>query len=143
MEMIVPARAAGGISRTARPGVRRGGGFAVAGGSPGAAISAPAAPLASAAMLTLQELDCQTAQDREARKHGEAVLHALTALQRARLGGSGSGSTTDLQQVLAAAAAAPARDPCLAGILAAVMLRARVELARGHATPQEHFTSES
>jgi hypothetical protein len=48
-----------------------------------------------------------------------------------------------LQQVLAAAAAAPARDPYLAGILAAVMLRARVELARGHATPQEHFTSES
>lgn len=141
MEMIIPAPAAGGVSRTARPAVRRGGGFAVAGENTAAAMSAPAAPLASAALLALQELDSRTVQDREARKRGEAVLRALTALQRARL--NGNGSTMDLQQLLADAAATPAQDPNLADILAAVLLRARVELARAHATPQEHFTSAS
>jgi hypothetical protein len=138
MEMIVPTRPVGGVSRTARPDARGGSGFAVAEESAGVAMSAATVPLAPAAMLALQELDSQTVQDREARKKGEAVLLALTALQRARLGGSGS--TANLAEVLAAAGAmTSAQDPRLVGILEAVMLRARVELARAHATPQEHF----
>jgi hypothetical protein len=142
MEMIVPARATGGISRTARTGARRGGGFAVAEESAGVAAPTAAALLAPVAMLALQEIDNQTVQDREARRQGEAVLRALAVLQRSRLDG-GAGGIAGLADALAAAAATPARDPRLAGILEAVVLRARVELARAHATPQEHFTSAS
>lgn len=84
-------------------------------------------------LLSMQEAESGLQQDREARRHGSAMVDELTDLQRALL----SEGTPDLQQ-LAALAARPvtAADPGLAGLLQAVRLRAGIELARrGYAVP--------
>ncbi|MDP9096106.1 MAG: flagellar assembly protein FliX [Pseudomonadota bacterium] len=83
-------------------------------------------------LLTLQEAESGLHQDREARRHGEAVIDQLTELQHSLLSEEGP----DLGR-LAALVARPitASDPALAGLLRAVRLRAGIELARrGRAT---------
>ena len=82
------------------------------------------------AMLALQEAEAEAARDRNARRHGKALLEALAELQRALLaGGDEEGPAL---QCLAALAADPpdAASPGLAGVLRALSLRAEVELAR-------------
>ncbi len=67
--------------------------------------------------------------DAAAKRHGEALLHALAGLQRAVLGaggGVGGGALAALAQDLPRAA-----DPRLDAVLQAIAQRAAVELARG------------
>ena len=91
------------------------------------AEAAPAAALAS--MLSLQELGGNAAQDREARRHGQEVLAALATLQRALLvSGDDAAALQQLGEMLAAVPRAS--DPRLAAIVSAIVVRAKVELAR-------------
>jgi hypothetical protein len=121
----------------ARFGARRApavaGGFAV---PAEAAVSSHAtteatAPMAIASMLTLQELGGETAEDRDARRHGQDMLAVLAALQLALLTGGDEGAV--LRQLAELAAAVPrASDRRLAAMISAIIVRVRVELARRH-----------
>jgi Class II flagellar assembly regulator len=92
-----------------------------------AAEAAPPAGLAS--MLTLQEAGGDAAEDREARRHGQDLLAALAALQRALLIGNDDAAT--LEQLAELAASVPrATDRRLAAIVSAIIVRVQVELAR-------------
>jgi hypothetical protein len=94
-----------------------------------AAAAAPPQAASLGAMLTLQELGCETVEDREARKHGQAMLALLAALQRALL--TGGSQETVLAQLAGLVGTAPqATDRRLAAMVAAIMVRVRVELAR-------------
>ncbi len=94
-----------------------------------AAAVAETPAMASASMLTLQELGRETVEDREARRHGNDMLAALAALQRALLAGGDDAAA--LQRLTESAAAVPrASDPRLAAMISAIVVRARVELAR-------------
>jgi len=80
-------------------------------------------------MLALQEAEAGGARDREARRHGQELLRELARLQRALL----AGGTDDalLSRLASLAETAPeAADPALRAMVAAVVLRAKVELAR-------------
>jgi Class II flagellar assembly regulator len=93
--------------------------------------AAAAAPLATSpgSMLTLQELGGETLADRQARRHGQDMLAALAELQRALLGGGDD--TRALERLTDLAAAVPlAADRRLAAMVSAIVVRARVELAR-------------
>jgi hypothetical protein len=84
-----------------------------------------------AAMLSLQELDPERARDRPGRRHGRSLLAALSALQRAVLTDQPGGAGQALAQLAALLAdMPPVFDPGLADVLAAIRLRATVELAR-------------
>ncbi len=97
---------------------------------PGAAAApaAPATPVAALGLLALQEAGQDAVRDREARRHGDAMLQALRALQRALLGG---GDDLSLRQLEALARGAPPpADPGLAMVQAMILQRTAVELAR-------------
>ena len=79
-------------------------------------------------LLTLQETYAEPVADREARRHGKAMLDALTRLQRALLGGEGPDALQSLAN-LVRATPEPA-DPRLAAVQRAVLVRAAVELQR-------------
>ncbi len=80
-------------------------------------------------MLAVQEAEADAVQDREARRDGEGLLGELAALQRDLLGaGASAGGLARLAGL--AAQARPAADRGLRGVLDAIGLRARVELAR-------------
>ena len=87
-----------------------------------------ATPLAS--MLALQELSEETVEDREARRHSHDMLAMLAELQRALLGGGDEVAVLHRLADLAAAGAPAATDRRLAAMVSAIVLRARVELAR-------------
>lgn len=95
----------------------------------GGAGAAGVAPAALASMLTLQELGGETGEDRQARRHGHLLLGALGELQRELLGGLGDGTT--LERLATLLGAVPrATDRRLAAMVSAIVVRARVELAR-------------
>ena len=95
----------------------------------GSAGPATVAPAALASMLALQELGGETGEDRQARRHGHLLLSALGELQRELLGGHGDGSA--LERLTALLAAVPrATDRRLGAMVSAIVVRARVELAR-------------
>jgi hypothetical protein len=81
------------------------------------------------AMLSLQEADPALERDCSARRHGRSMLAALAALQRALLADGGACSTLSHLRCLAEELPQTA-DPALAAVLAAIRLRAKVELAR-------------
>lgn len=86
-------------------------------------------PPALDGILRLQETSDALTRDRAARRHADAVLEALSALQGALL--AGAPDAPALSRLAALADQVPAAaDPALAGLVAAVVLRARVELAR-------------
>ena len=125
----------GGSAPTAasrRPAAARAGGFAVVPeieARPGA-MATGAAAVGLETMLALQEAADAPERDRAARRHGSAMLASLTGLQRALLRPG-----SDLRAALAELAELagdlpPGADPTLAGVLAAIRLRVRVELAR-------------
>ena len=92
-----------------------------------AAAVSHATPLG--AMLTLQELGGETLVDRDARRHGHDLLAVLAELQRALL--AGSDDMAALRHLAELADAVPqATDRRLAAMISAIVLRARVELAR-------------
>ena len=76
-------------------------------------------------------------RDREARRHGQALLSALAELQLALIGGGGGSGTprdglkslSERLSVLASTLPAAA-DPGLQAVVRAIGLRARIELAR-------------
>jgi class II flagellar assembly regulator FliX len=93
------------------------------------ATSGPAEPACLGAFLSLQELGDQTVEDREARRHGQHMLDLLAALQRSLL--NGVDNVAALQQLAGLSSAVPkATDRRLAAMISAIVLRARVELAR-------------
>jgi hypothetical protein len=80
-------------------------------------------------MLTLQEYAGETAEDRSARQHGQDMLATLAALQRALLGaGDAQAVLSRLTELLAAVPLAT--DRRLAAMVSAIVVRAKVELAR-------------
>jgi hypothetical protein len=80
-------------------------------------------------MLALQGIDESAERDRRARKRGTAMVAALTNLQRAML--PREDPTLALHALNELAADHPlADDPGLGAILRAIVLRARVEVAR-------------
>ena len=96
-------------------------------GATTAATEASAPTLAT--MLSLQELGGETVQDREARRQGQDILAALAELQRLILSGASDGTT--LQRLADLAGSVPlATDRRLNAIVSAIVIRARVELAR-------------
>jgi Class II flagellar assembly regulator len=89
--------------------------------------AAPAIGLDS--LLMLQGIDDSVERDRGARKRGSAMIAALSDLQRAMLAAEDPALT--LQALSDLAAEEPdAADPALASVLRAVVLRARLEVAR-------------
>ena len=79
-------------------------------------------------LLMMQEAEAEPVADRDARRHGKAMLDALSRLQRALLGGEGPAALESLAN-LVRATPAPA-DPRLAAVQRAVLVRAAVELQR-------------
>ncbi len=123
---IGPLLGASGGSR------RRGGAFELlpesAPAAPGSA-AAVVAPAALAGALALQELGSDGPQDRAARRRGYDLLAALRALQRGLLAnGIDAASLADLAAL--STAVPDAADPRLREVVAELVLRARVELAR-------------
>ena len=80
-------------------------------------------------MLALQAVDERAERDRSARKHGTAMIAALTNLQRAMLADEDPASALVALTELATNEPV-ADDPDLDTILRAVVLRSRVEIAR-------------
>jgi hypothetical protein len=85
------------------------------------------AGVAMPSLLLMQEAGSDALQDRDAKRHGAAVLDELRDLQLSLLGDGGP----QLER-LARLADRPigAADPRLAGVLRAIQLRAGIELAR-------------
>jgi len=114
-------------------------GFALApDAAPPARLAAPSG-LATVAplMLVLQEQMTGEKEEREARRHGQAVLALLSDLQGALLAGTSAGGADGAQLAsrLAALLEQPAdtTHPGLATALRAIRLRARLELSKlGH-----------
>ena len=113
-----------------RPGAGAASSFAVATGTPAPGGAAAARPMAAVdGMLLMQAVQDGPTRDRQARRHGRAMLDGLVALQRGLLG------DTEDQDALGRLAALvehcpEAADPALRATLAAIALRARVELVR-------------
>jgi hypothetical protein len=105
-------------------------GFSVETPAPRASAAPPASGvLALEGMLALQETGAEIVRDREARRHGQALLKGLAALQHALLAGGDQGAA--LETLAALAGTCPeAVHPGLAGVVQALALRAQVELAR-------------
>lgn len=117
------SRAAGGA----------GGGFSISSGaSPPPASSGIGASEAASllgVMLALQEAGAERPRDRAARRHGEAMLVELRALQLALI--EGGGGAAALERLAELAEHLPeAAHPGLQANLSWLALRARIELAR-------------
>jgi len=112
------------------------------GGASGFVVSSPAAsapralagPMAAVptmlvGALALQEFGCEAPQDRAARRRGYDLLAGLRALHRALL--ADRMDPEPLAHLAALATGVPeAADPRLREVVAELVLRARVELAR-------------
>jgi hypothetical protein len=124
----------GGAAARGRSGARAAaGGFRLGGAGGAAPAEAPAAPAAAlaAGLLALQEAAPAAERDARARRRGEALLRALSALQAELLGGRADPAR--LEALATLAEGEQAADPALAEAVAAIALRARVELARRQA----------
>ncbi len=124
-------RIAGSLPLARAGGQTRAGGLAFTLAAETAKTAPAAAPVevALGGMLALQEAESGAVRDREARRRGQDLLAALTRLQRALLAGE------DVLAVLRTLAelsedVPEAADAGLRAAVAAVVLRARVELAR-------------
>jgi len=126
MDPIGPMRAATIAGPGAVPARAGAAGFALPAGRPPAAV--PALPLAG--LLAVQEEAVEPPADRAARRRGRALLAELSGLQRDLLGAGVDGARLVRLRALAAEVPPAATDPALAAALAAIVLRARVELAR-------------
>jgi len=86
-------------------------------------------PADLAGMLALQELEDEPPRDRAARRHGQMVLGALSALQRTLLAAGSDPGVLDHLVGLLDSAPEP-DDPQLRSLIQSVLLRAHVELAK-------------
>lgn len=121
---------AGAASRGAK-GPRAGAGGFSLGTAPDASAPAGAQGVAgpsAVGLLALQETAPAAERDARARRRGEAILRELAALQLDLL--SGRIDPARLQALAGLAEGEAAADPVLAESVAAIALRARIELAR-------------
>jgi protein-disulfide isomerase-like protein with CxxC motif len=117
---VGPARVAGRAT---------GGTFHLALGEPAAEAAEVAATPALVGLLAVQEAESDAARNRAARRRGRELLEALSALQRAVL--EGGADPAGLARLATLAEDTPAAaDPALGEVVHAIVLRARVELAR-------------
>ncbi|MBR0673767.1 flagellar assembly protein FliX, partial [Neoroseomonas soli] len=79
-------------------------------------------------LLALQEAGPVAERDARARRRGDALLRELSGLQAELL--AGRVDPARLQALAALAEGESAADPALAAAVAAIALRARIELAR-------------
>ncbi|HUN40256.1 MAG TPA: flagellar assembly protein FliX [Acetobacteraceae bacterium] len=92
-----------------------------------------AAPVALESLLALQQVEGAPERDRAAHRRGQVLLAALARLQRVLLGDGDAASV--LNEISELSKDVPiAADPGLAAAVDHVVLRARIELARGRAT---------
>jgi hypothetical protein len=117
----------GGAPRLQGRTVQRAGSFSVAGLAP-RPESAVTAAAAVTGLIAVQDEAAPARRNQAARRGGEAILHDLSRLQAALLGGQAPGAATALRDTLARLPEAV--DPVLNGILTSIRLRARIELAR-------------
>jgi hypothetical protein len=123
-------RAPSASARTVRTG-RTGSGFSVAERRDESAEAASAtSSVAMPSLLLMQEEQSAALQDRDAKRHGTAMIDELQELQRSLL--RGGGPRLDRLAQLAERPVGAA-DPRLAGVLRAIQLRAGIELARHRA----------
>ena len=116
-----------GLGAGAPVGRMSGAGFALPAGRPNAA---PAA-LPLGALLAVQEAaGGEPPGERAARRRGRALLAELAGLQHDMLGAGTTPDRLAALRALVAEALPPPADLALAAALAAIVLRARVELAR-------------
>jgi hypothetical protein len=81
-------------------------------------------------MLALQEAEAELAGNRNARRHGLAVLEALRALQHGLLGATADSGQQVAALLRLADTTHGVADAGLADVLAAIRLRAKIELLR-------------
>ncbi len=130
MPIIGPAGPISRLSGIATAGRRKGAAFHLpAEGTAAASPAAPAAEVSLGTLLALQD-EAEPVEDREARRHAQDLLAELAAIHRALLGRPGAEDSLARLGTLCAAMPEMAREPRLADAVAAIRLRARVELAR-------------
>lgn len=138
---IQPAAILRPATRAARPGTKATPGFRLPEEAGAATLAGVEAAVALDGLLAVQEQSVAAGTpgevaDRAARRHGAAVLCELAALQRDLLRPNadhraGREAAAALQRLPALQAGVPdAHDPAIRGLLAAVTLRARIELTR-------------
>jgi hypothetical protein len=126
--------AAGGVARSGRAGQGQGGGqggFAVGrSGSeaPAEVASAAVAGAVGLGLLALQEGGDRAARDQAARRRAESILKELQGLQRDLL--HDGPDMKRLERLAAYETGEAGADPLLRDAVEAIVLRARVELAR-------------
>ncbi len=102
---------------------------------PGPAMVAGVPGSALGGMIALQEHEGDGVRDREAKRRGADLLAALRTLQRQLLGaGATKGHLGDLAAL--ADSVPDAADAALRALVAAIVLRARIEIARYDADAQ-------
>ncbi len=124
-------RVTGGVAALAGRGGSRAGGFSVrlgAGGAEGAAAAGGVAPV-GLGMLALQESGTAMERNAAARRRAEALLEELQGLQADLLLG-GATEARRLARLAALETGEDGADPALRETVQAIVLRARVELAR-------------
>jgi hypothetical protein len=134
MTTIGPVGPAGAPRPTRRAGTTNRTDFAMPADAESAAAATDQAAAASApavlgSMLALQEFGGEQVQDRAARRRGQDLLGLLSELQRAMLAGADGAAVLARLAELAVDLPAAA-DERLTVMLSAIVLRARVELAR-------------
>lgn len=128
--MVVIRGVGGGTAVRSGRGARGGSGFAVgvAGEAQGAGAARAAMAPAAAGLLALQEGAPAPGRDARAARRARALLRELAALQAELL--AGRDDPARLADLAALTEGETAADPALAAALAAIVTRARVELAR-------------
>jgi hypothetical protein len=116
---------------------RRQTGFSVAEQS--ARLSETSAPAAAATdpLLFLQEVESPQERDARSRRHGTALLDLLTKLQQGLLDGAAAADVLVKLQTLSGQLTVAA-NPRLQEAVAAITLRAHVEIARGEKITKEN-----
>ncbi|MCB4822321.1 flagellar assembly protein FliX [Roseicella aerolata] len=124
--------AAGSAAQRGRGAYRGAGGFSVGGGgdAPPLAEAAGAAALGPVGLglLAVQEGGDRAARDRAARQRAESILQELRDLQHELL--RGGSDMKRLERLAALGLGEEGADPLLQEAVRAIVLRARVELAR-------------
>lgn len=114
---------------------RSAGGFALPDDGPPQAHAAIAIAEVSLATLLALQGDNEPVEDRDARRHGQDLLAELTVLHRILLGNIHNPNSLERLAAMTAQPRTAALDPRLEDAVAAIRLRARVELARYAADP--------
>jgi hypothetical protein len=125
MEAIAALRAA--ASARAIRGAR-GAGFRLHAADSQAPATAAAGPVGGVTLLGVQEAGAAAERDARGRKRAAQMLDELTRLQAELL--AGRADPAALERLASLATGEAPDDPVLAETLAAVSLRARIELAR-------------